>query len=47
MVSAEVDGERAAISYTGNSLGTIPVGGISSDNISINGGTLTYHYWYY
>ena len=47
MVSAEVNGKRIAIPYTGNSLGGIPVGGIPSTDISINGGTLEYHYWYY
>ena len=47
VVSAEVNEKRVAISYTGNSFGAIPVGGISSTNISINGGTLKYHYWYY
>lgn len=47
MVSAEVSGKRVAISYTGNSLGGIPVGGILPADISINGGTLNYHYWYY
>jgi hypothetical protein len=42
-----VDGKRVAIPYTGNSLGAIPVGEISSSDISIYGGTLNYHYWYY
>jgi hypothetical protein len=49
MVSAKVDNSstHTAIPYTGNSLGGIPVGGILPADISINGGTLNYHYWYY
>jgi hypothetical protein len=38
---------RRPIYYSGWSLGTIPVGGISDYEIQLNGGTLEYHYWYY
>ena len=47
IVSAKVNEKRVVIPYTGNSLGAIPVDGIASDDIAINGGTLNYHYWYY
>lgn len=47
MVSAEKNGTRIPIPYTGNSLGAIPIGGVSSTNISLNSGTLSYYYWYY
>ena len=36
--------KNATISYTGNSLGGIPVGGCTP---VLNGATLQYHYWYY
>lgn len=35
------------IFYTGESLGSIPVGGLTSDELVLNDGTLNYHYWYY
>ena len=47
IVSAMFDNVRKPIMYTGESLGTIPVDGISKKDISINGATLKYHYWYY
>lgn len=47
IVSAMFDGKRKLITYSGESLGTIPVGGIPKKDISINGATLKYHYWYY
>ena len=40
-------GAKALIRFTGNSCGTIPVGGIGSNNLQLNGATLKYHYWYY
>ena len=40
-------GVRQLIAYSGNSYGTIPVGGIQSDDITLNGATLHYDYWYY
>ena len=45
IVSQEYNEIRTPISYTGNSLGGIPVGG--TDILELNGGTLNYHYWYY
>lgn len=39
--------KRQPIPYTGNSLGTIPVDGIAATELSLNGCTLKYHYWYY
>lgn len=35
------------IFYTGESLGSIPVGGLTSDKLTLSGGELNYHYWYY
>lgn len=47
LVTGKVDSETKArpIKYTGKSYGTIPVGGTT--NISLNGATLKYDYWYY
>ena len=39
--------KRQPIPYTGNSLGTIPVGGLDDSEIVLDYGTLKYHYWYY
>ena len=39
--------KRQPIPYTGNSLGTIPVGGLDESEIVLDYGTLKYHYWYY
>jgi hypothetical protein len=54
IVSADVDGVRKAVLYTGNSLGGIPSGdelswGIKSGDkkLSHSGCSLDYHYWYY
>ena len=49
MVSAKVDGasDYTPIPYTGTPTGGIPVGGITSSQLNLQGGTLTYHYWYY
>ena len=49
MVSAKIgtSEKNVPISYTGNSLGGIPVGGLDSDKLKLNGATLKYHYWYY
>lgn len=47
IVSVLVDNKRVPIYYTGDSLGTIPVGGLPSEDININDATLNYHYWYY
>lgn len=49
MVSAKVGTsvDQVPIAYSGNSLGAIPVGGLNSDEIELNGATLKYHYWYY
>lgn len=38
---------RNAIPFTGNSCGGIPVGGLDEDEMTLNGATLKYHYWYY
>jgi hypothetical protein len=38
---------RKPIRYEGNSLGTIPVGGLNQRELNLNGATLKYHYWYY
>ena len=40
-------GTKAPINFTGNSCGAIPVGGLSSSELELNGGTINYHYWYY
>jgi hypothetical protein len=45
IVSGLVNGVRKPVPYTGDSLGTIPVGGTST--LQLNGGTLDYDYWYY
>lgn len=47
MVSAKVagDSDYTPIPYTGTSTGAIPVGGTTT--LELDGGTLTYHYWYY
>lgn len=47
MVSAKVGGapDYTPIPYTGTSIGAIPVGGTTA--LDLDGGTLTYHYWYY
>lgn len=49
MVVAKPSGQNkeVPINFTGNSCGTIPVGGITSSAIDIKGGTIHYHYWYY
>lgn len=49
MVIAKPSGQnnQVPINFTGNSCGAIPVGGIASSAIDINGGTINYHYWYY
>lgn len=49
MVSAKIGDDTVAkpIAYSGNSLGAIPVDGLGSDKIQLNGATLKYHYWYY
>jgi hypothetical protein len=56
IVSGLVSGVRKPVPYTGNSLGAIPVGGLTgssngrtppSTTLSLNGGTLDYDYWYY
>jgi hypothetical protein len=49
MVSAKIgtSNKQVPIAYSGNSLGAIPVGGLDSDKINLNGATLKYHYWYY
>ena len=39
--------KRQPIPYTGNSLGTIPVDGITAAELNLNGCALNYHYWYY
>ena len=39
-------GDKFLIRYTGNSCGTIPVGGVGN-NLQLNDATLKYHYWYY
>jgi hypothetical protein len=39
--------KRKAIPVSGNTLGSIPVVGLTGSEISINGATLEYHYWYY
>ena len=41
------DGEIVLIKTHGNSVGTIPVGGLTENQINTDGGTLAYHYWYY
>lgn len=33
--------------YTGNSLGAIPPGGLTAQQIELEGAILKYHYWYY
>lgn len=38
-------GEKIPINFTGESCGGIPVGG--TNKLALNGGTLSYHYWYY
>jgi hypothetical protein len=40
-------GDKIPINFSGNSCGTIPVGGLTSSKLKLNGGTLKYHYWYY
>ena len=47
MVSAKVDGDSdyTPIPYIGTPTGAIPVDGITT--LDLDGGTLTYHYWYY
>ena len=51
MVSGTTDSSltspRKPIDYSGNALGGIPVGGIPEDSLNLQGGSLTYHYWYY
>jgi hypothetical protein len=54
IVSALIGEKRKPITYTGTSLGDIPVGGISSwgrkesdGAVSNEGYSLKYHYWYY
>lgn len=42
------NGEKKLISYLGLPVGTIPVTGLDlSADVSINGGSLSYDYWYY
>ena len=40
-------GDKIPIDFSGNSCGAIPVGGLTSSRLKLNGGTLKYHYWYY
>ena len=47
LVSVSGETVRKPINYSGNSFGTIPTDGIDEDDISLNGATLKYHYWYY
>jgi hypothetical protein len=47
MVSSVINGAEKPIPYTGNSLGSIPVGGLTEQEIDIHGATLDYDYWYY
>lgn len=57
IVSANIDGVREPIAFTGNSLGSVPVEGISNWGLKqVSDGTTTYnnenmtleyHYWYY
>lgn len=39
--------KRKAIPVSGNTLGAIPVGGLTSSEMQLNGATLEYDYWYY
>lgn len=43
----ESGGAKSLIRFTGDSCGTIPVGGLGTNNLELNGATLKYHYWYY
>ena len=45
--ASESGGDKSLIRYTGNSCGTIPVGGLGANSLELNGATLKYHYWYY
>lgn len=49
LVTGKVTGNTniTPIEYTGDSLATIPVGGIEQDKITLQNGTLKYNYWYY
>ena len=39
--------KRKAIPVSGNTLGGIPVGGLTTSEMALNGATLEYDYWYY
>ena len=43
----EATSTRKPIRYEGDSLGIIPVGGLNQRDLTLNGATLNYHYWYY
>jgi hypothetical protein len=51
IVSATVEpnqnSKRIPVLYTGDSLGAIPVDGLTEQEIDIYGATLDYDYWYY
>lgn len=47
LVTKKVGTTETLISYTGTGCGAIPVNGLTSAQLNLQGGTLNYHYWYY
>lgn len=46
-VTPDRDSKRVVIAIEGESIGGIPIGGLSEEQLVLNGSELNYHYWYY